>query len=111
MTENQKREQKAALLLEYQEAADELANLRERAGRLSGYIGDVEAWVNRAQLLLGNRPYDEKDLSLDAKIRANSERYRSALNFDDALDLMDEIVAAKKQLNELAERKSELGLK
>jgi hypothetical protein len=111
MTEDEKRQQKAMLLLECEEAESDLAHLRERAARLSGEIGEVEAWLNRAAPFHGNRELTQKDIELDKKIRAKQQVYRDALSFDSALSLMDEITAAQKRFADIAERKSNLRLK
>lgn len=111
MTEDEKRQQKAMLLLEFQEAEHELANLRERAGRVAQPILDVGKWIMNASPELGPSVNKVEFSKYDTRIRVNADRYRKAVNFDDALALMDEIATAEKKLENLAMRKTELGLK
>src|SRR5436305_7564072 len=106
MTVDEKRQQKAMLLLEYQEAEQELAHLREKAGRTAEPFNEVAIWLKHANLPVARS--GNEDETRDAEIRANLGRYREAVNFDNALALMDEISAAKNTLQVLAERKSNL---
>jgi hypothetical protein len=110
MTEDEKRQQKAMLLLEYQEADDNLAHLREKATRIAVPFSEVSTWLDHAG---GIRypGYREDDAKRNAAIRANPDLYRRNLNFDEALALMDEIVRAEALLQKLAQRKNDLGLK
>ena len=110
MTEEEKRQQKAMLLLEHQEAESNLAHLREKAGRVAKPYDDVAAWLAHASSFEypGRR---EEDAKRDANIRANPELYRKSLPFDEAVALMDEIKKAEELLAQLGRRKAELGLK
>ena len=111
MTDDEKRQQKAMLLLEHQEAENNLAHLREKAGRFSAPIQQVGRWVNHTQSADLYAGYDQEDKKLDATIRTSVDLYRKALNFDEALALMDEIKAAEELVRQSARRKAELGLK
>jgi hypothetical protein len=113
MTEEEKRQQKAMLLLEFQEAENNLASLREKAGRVGRDILEIGHW-------LGNMSPDRgpsvetnniENKRRDAQIRANLQGYRKVFDFDGALSLMDEVERAEKHLIALSLRKSELGLK
>lgn len=110
MTEEEKRQQKAMLLLDYQEAENNLAHLREKAGRVAKPYDDVGTWLGRASSFT-YPGYREEDAKRNANIRVNLEAYRKSLNFDEALALMDEIKKAEELLAQLARRKAELGLK
>lgn len=109
MTDNEKRQQKAMLLLEYQEAEENLAHLKEKAGVLSKSIDEISTWLSRAHIEI--RTNEQGDQKRDANIRANIAQYRQALNLDAAVALMDEIKEAERELDSLAERKKALGLK
>jgi hypothetical protein len=105
MTENEKRQQKAMLLLEHQEAKENLAHLREKASQLSNKLWHVRCWLD------GSASMGRGDAAINnATIRANVGAYREALNFDLALALMDEIEQAEAIVKELETRKSALGL-
>lgn len=107
MTDDEKRQQKAMLLLEYQEAEGNLAHLREKASRMQEPFRDIASWLNSATLEFRKT----EDFQLNANVRSNAEAYRKAMNFDSAVSLMDEIQKAEKTVEELARRKSALGLK
>ncbi len=109
MTDDEKRQQKAVLLLEYQEAEENLAHLREKAGVLARSTNEVGMWLGRTYLPV--RANDQDDRKRDANIRANLAQYREALNLDAAVSLMDEIGQAEQELGSLSERKKALGLK
>jgi hypothetical protein len=107
MTEEEKRQQKAMLLLEFQEAEDTLAHLQEKAVRMKEPIAEVEHWLNAC-----NRGYRQAhDFDRDRRIRSDPQAYRDALNFDAALALMDEIAKTEKLIEELSQRKKALGVK
>ena len=106
---DEKRQQKAMLLLEHQEAEEELAQLRARAARISGRIAEVQTWLNR--VAFPEHTLDPKEQARDATIRTKSDMYREALNFDAALSVVNEIAAAKKRLADLASMKESLGLR
>jgi hypothetical protein len=109
MTDDEKRRQKAMLLLEHQEAENDLAHLREKAGRLALRIKDVGEWLTDASP--DHQHFSDDAARRNANIRTNIALYRGALNFDDALAAMDEIVRAEELVRTLGRRKSDLGLK
>ena len=113
MTEDEKRQQKILLLLEVEEAESNLANLREKAGRIGRDMLEVGQWLGfMSPDQLPDSEYRKKEnLKRDAIIRASLGKFRSAMNFDEALALMDEIANAEKQMASLTVRKSALGLK
>lgn len=112
MTPDESREQKAMLLLEYQEAQQSLAELRESAIRKSQLVGAVSQWLEDA----GTR--EEINLSRDVwvtkaakKIDAGSTEARAAMNFDEIAKLIQEIAIATGRLRDLQKRKQSVGLK
>lgn len=109
MTENEARQQKAMLLLEYLEAENRLADLKEKAHRVEEALDALRKWLSHARVDFAD--YREEDKRRDADIRQKLEFHRSALNIDEAVALVDEIAVAHKRLAELAKRKSALGLK
>jgi hypothetical protein len=109
MTEDEKRQQKAMLLLECQEAQDNLAHLREKTRRMADGIGEIQKWVS--DTLRMQSGHDQERARRDGNIRANLGAYRTLMNFDETLSLMDEFIAAEKLLEELRRRKADLGLK
>jgi hypothetical protein len=111
VTEEEKRQQKAMLLLEYQEAESNLAHLREKAGRVAKPYDDVATWLAHASSFDYYPGRREQDAKNNANIRANLESYRKLLAFDEAVALMDEIKNAEELLAQLGRRKAELGLK
>ncbi|MDP9161048.1 MAG: hypothetical protein M3O09_12585 [Acidobacteriota bacterium] len=111
MTENEKREQKAMLLLEYQEAEQDLAHLRAKAATLSNRIDDVSRWVAAASRSYETvHPTAEQRYNKDVEILADPQ-LKIAMDFDAAAKLVQEITEAKAKIEELARRKHSLGLK
>ena len=113
MTEEEKRQQRAMLLLEFEEATDNLASLREKAGRIGRDILEVGTWLasmsaERGPSVETNRIENSRR---DQRIRDSLSKYKSAMGFEDAVSLMNEIAGAEKILSDLAFRKRELGAK
>lgn len=113
MTDDEKRQQKGLLLLEFLEAERELASLREKAGRIGREVSEVGEWLARMSPELDHNSEYSKTANAkrDATIRASLAKYRGAMNFDEAVALMGEIEQSVKHVAALALRKSELGLK
>jgi hypothetical protein len=109
MTEDEKRQQKGLLLLEYQEAQQNLAHLKEKAYRKVEALDEVRKWMRSVQNVSTN--YSPDELTRNNDIRTNLDTFRKAMNFDDVLLLMDEIKKANQLLETLEKRKADLGLK
>jgi hypothetical protein len=109
MVDEEKRQQKAMLLLEYQESEENLAHLREKAERISRLIDCVATWLAHAQI--PHPRFLDDDRERNANIQVNLDRYQKALNFDEALSLMNDIQQAEKKLKGLSDRKAAIGLK
>ena len=109
MTEDEKRQQKAMLLLEFQEAQENLAHLHERTRRIADGIGEVRKWVSDAKSVQSE--FDQDRIKRDTNIRTNPDSFRAVMNFNEILSLMDECAAAEILLSQLAKRKADLGLK
>jgi hypothetical protein len=109
MTEDEKRQQKGLLLLEYQEAQQNLAHLKEKAYRKVEALDEVRKWIRSVQNVSTN--YSPDELTRNNNICTNLDTFRNAMNFDDVLLLMDEIKKANQLLETLEKRKADLGLK
>ncbi len=110
MTEGDKRQEKAMLLLEHQEADESLAITREKAKRWAGRLEELQRWLTNAQSY-GATYYEQKDWrDFNSRIRSDPA-YRDALNWDKMVEFVDELLAATKKVSDLAQRKKELGLK
>ena len=107
MAEDEKRNQKGILLLEYQEAEQELAHLRTKAAKLSDDMYWVREWLDKA----AKGKNDEKTRSEDDNIRTNFNKYKEALRLEALLSLVDDIHKAEGKLATLAAQKTSLGLK
>jgi uncharacterized coiled-coil DUF342 family protein len=105
MTDDEKRQQKAMLLLECQEARENLANLREKAARLFEPLNDVIMCVKAAAD--ATRSYNNKEATIQAAINADRQAIRKT--FDSALDIIEEIRIAEEILQKLGQRKGALG--
>jgi 2-phosphoglycerate kinase len=108
MTQDEKRQQKMELLLQYQEAEDDLAHLRERAKQISERLGKITAWLHD-YYEFHNRPMQEIN-QRNYQI-VNDPQYRNATNFNEMIELVEQIRVAQGKLAELAKRKESLGLR
>jgi hypothetical protein len=112
MTEVEKRELKGAVLLDFQEAVDNLKALIAKARRNSESLGDLATWLHNATQSDGQfdpaRDFWSKDHHTN--ILRNEQRYREAMNYEELITLVDHIVSAQKRVNELRASKQELGL-
>lgn len=112
MTEDEKRQQKAMVLLEYQEAQENLTHLREKVRRTAATIGELCKWLTDAQALPPVRMgYEFPEEKRNANIRANLGTFRAAMNFEEILALMDEVKRAETLLGQIEQRKNDFGLK
>lgn len=102
MTDDEKRQQKASLLLEYQETEDELRHLYERSHVISSAL-DALLRVIRPDLGVLT-PQSLSDLKA-------LQNVRQALDLDAMLGLAGEIRRTKHKLKELQARKEALGLR
>lgn len=110
MTEDEKRQQKAMLLLEYQEAETSLAHLAEKAMRMANQISQVKDWLrSKTPEVARNMGYRAQDA--EAEFNKIKDSLRLAMNFDSVCALAAELVQARDHLEELRKRKEALGLK
>jgi hypothetical protein len=110
MTEEKKREQRAMILLEYEEARENLAQLIESARRMASPIEEVCQWIKDAYqpIRLG---YEQAVVKRNENIRANPDTFRNSMNFDKIVSLIGEIAEAKELLVELDQRKHDVWTK
>ena len=107
MTDDEKRQQKAMLLLEHQETRQELEHLRTKAWNISEQISDISYWLRDAREMdaPGSRERERNE-----KISRNLSRYREIFNFDSVLQLRDELKRTNEKLHELDKQRKALGL-
>jgi hypothetical protein len=110
MTEDEKRQQKAMLLLEHQEAIEELKHLQEKAKRSAENIKTVADWVARCASPFTGVDYDKTTATLDANVRTNLAQYREKLDMNALLKEVDDLKKAEGKVQDLASRKASLGL-
>jgi len=110
MTEQEKKRQKADLLLEYQEAEEELAHLTEKATRLSQTLQEITNWVKRFGDAMPDTPV-AATLRPEFKIVLGDTTWKDAMNFEATVKLQDEIKEMQTKLQSLKKRKDSLGLK
>ena len=110
MTEDEKRHQKAMLLLEYQEAEEHLANLQEKAKRISYRLLAVAKWMDNCAK--GAAVSDKVHVSeLGGIVSISSPDIIAAVDFPVAQSLYIELMEAQRRVRELSDRKHSLGLK
>jgi len=101
MTTNEKKLQKAQLIVDSQDAAEELAHLRERSFRKIQDIREMVNWMEN-QTTDESSPFIETAL-IDA-------RFQSASDFNAILKLMGEIKKARQDVWNLELRRKALGI-
>jgi hypothetical protein len=106
MTTDEKRRQKADLLLEHQEAEENLAHLQEKLAKIAQSLSHVARWLGKL-----DDPVFDGSFPEDFSIIATAPRYREAMDMDAILRLKQEIAAAEQRITNLARRKNALGLK
>jgi|ERR1022692_1616855 hypothetical protein len=112
MTEDEKRQQKAMLLLEYQEAEATLAHLNEKARRSVESLRQIAEWLAKAYDRTWNFNPDEPIYAQGKPIKILEDpRYETSMNFQDIAKLAREIKDSMDTLRTLSERKQQLGLK
>jgi hypothetical protein len=111
MTENEARHQKAMLLLESQEAEQNLALLQEKAKRIANRLLAVVEWLENAgrsartdSKFWSNRASGQIDIFGDPQIEI-------AMNLAEVKQVVSDIKAAHALTLSLNERKQALGLK
>jgi coenzyme F420-reducing hydrogenase alpha subunit len=112
MTPDETRNQKALLLLEYQEAEQQVADLEEKAARIAERIGAVSQWL---KTISSNREIHPSDIPVwiagaKADIFKDSQ-FAAAMNLEDARKLVQEIIEARERLSDLTRRKQVSHLK
>jgi hypothetical protein len=114
VTQDEMRRQKADLLLEYEEAEQHLAHLREKAIRTGQRVEAISKWLLNAGEPYNDRIGDRFYVSGgggSAMIEIADPQVAIAMDFDAAKKLIEEIRSAHKKIQELKQRKQSLGLK
>jgi hypothetical protein len=112
MTENDKRRQKADLLLEYEETKNLIAHLNEAAQQRKERIHAVSRWLEESRYFEHNAfERANRFEDLNARIEQDRESYRSAMDFDRAEGIVKQLEEAITKLADLKQRKEALGLK
>jgi hypothetical protein len=99
------------LLLEYQEATDDLAHLEDRAKGLAGRLREVADWVEEStfpDFLRKPSIIEHHRKLLDD---ATSAPYSEAMDFEKAKDAVAAVMKARAKVEGLKDRKSGLSIK
>lgn len=112
MTDNEKRQLKSETLLDFQEAVENLKSLLAKGRRVSESLSDLALWVSKACSAAGNFHPEHDIWSKDrhVNILRDETRYSDAMNYAELISLVDHIISAQKRVDELRERKHDLGL-
>ena len=110
MTEDDKRRQRDALILQYEKTREELQYLRNQAWNLSEQIGEVSHWLREARELQTTLPDREREQAQDAHMQKELSHYRAAFDFDAIVALREDLRRVNAKLRELAEQKMSLGM-
>jgi hypothetical protein len=114
MTDDEKRQQRAMLLLECQEAEEELAHLSEKARKVTEKLRVLISFVESARPgEMKHVTYADKALVVKEKLHSQvvgNPGFREGLSFDLLLALVGELDQATEKLTELRRQKQSLGL-
>jgi hypothetical protein len=110
MTEDEKRQQKAMLLLQHEETRQELEHLRSKAWTISEEISEIAHWLAAAREMPASGGVDYRQRERDEKISKSQVHYREVFNFDLILSLRDELRTMNARYRELGSQKKALGL-
>ena len=104
MTDEDRQQEYAALLLELQNAEDELARIDENAKRLAMDIRRVADWIESASSpdFLQQMEIQQRHSKLSSENGSN--RYSQALNFQRAAETVRLATKARKKVNNLQQR-------
>ena len=112
MTEDEKRQQKAMLLLEYQEAEQTLAHLQEKARHRVQSLTCIAQWLTKSYDGTWNFDPSQEIYSSGAHTKIlDDPRYEVAMDFAAVKTIALEIKDCMDNLRALQKRKQELGLK
>lgn len=112
MTEDEKRQQKAMLLLEYHDAEQNLAHLEAKASSASKRLVAVATWLKSA-----SRRHDSIHdkfyvADMGGEVNVTEEPLiPSSMDFGATVKLIQDIRDGRKTVDELFQRKQSLGLK
>ena len=108
MTEDQKRQQKAELLLSYQEAQDNLAHLRHKAHKMAEPFATVATWLKHIGSIDKKPIYGQGE---PGRTLVDAESLGERLSLDGVVTVTQEIITAEDLLAELGRLKGLLGLR
>jgi hypothetical protein len=109
MTESEKRQQKAELLLEYQEAEDNLAHLREQAKSIHDRLEKLTQWMN--DYCPSSYPRQQVEVARRHAQIISDPQIEVTLDFQKILALVKEVQEGEAKLSEMKQRKNALGLR
>ena len=107
MTPAEKRQERAAVALEYEGVRQKLELLRSRAFAISHDVAEIACWLSGARDI-PQGPAISRRRVRDEKIEKDVTRCRTVLNLDAIVARREEMKNLRKRLNELAAQKEEL---
>src|SRR5713101_2959584 len=108
MTADEMRGQKAALLLEHQEAQNECNHLLVRAKLAGALIVQFGQWMQSDP---ERYIFDQRQAKYDSNVEILPDKYRAAVDYQASLDLADQLRQAAQKLRSLTQYKDKLGLR
>jgi hypothetical protein len=109
MTDDEKRQQKAMLLLDLQEAKDSLEHLKLKAYKDEEMVVDLKSVLYEARN--SDRPFSTQDSAkLRYKIETNKEKYKSASDPESVILLTVGISELRAKIKTLEDQKKALGM-
>ena len=110
MTVDEKRQLRGEVLVEFQDAVENLKALTEKGRRASESFTELAIWIRNAYSGHNFDPaQDFWSKDHHANIIRNEPRYRDVMNYEEIITLADHIVSAQKRVDDLRERKQAMG--
>jgi hypothetical protein len=111
VTDDEKRQQKGMLMLDYLEAEQHLGSLQEKARRTVESLKVAIEWLEKTYDQTWNFEVTKMIYIRGKNGKIDDPAIQSAMNYDQMIELGKQVQAAMDNLRNLKQRKESLGLK
>ena len=105
MTDQEKREQRVNLLIDLEEAQEELAHIRERALRVADDLESAAQKMRENADCQPSKAAFSPEQELASKL---TQRHQEAMYFDQAANLIEKLRTSRRRVFQLSERRKQL---
>lgn len=103
MTEHEKKQQRAALIVDIEDAQSDLAHLQEKALRVASHLGKIAAKVQKNATLVPSSNDFTAEYELENRLDPSD---MAVLSFSEVVKLIEELKLARQAMFNLNHRKS-----